>query len=171
MSDKPKATGKPRRSPKPRVKKAPGELNARQQRFVAEYLANGGHAGKAALAAGYSAAEAAKHGSRLARTPKVRAAIDAGATRSLERLHVKADDVLAELAKVAFADDVSPVKVRALELLGKHHQLFVERVDLRVDALSPAERAARAAALLATARERLLSSGDSVDDGDDGGSA
>jgi phage terminase small subunit len=152
---------------KPRVKKKRDELNPRQQRFVAELLANGGHSGKAALAAGYSAAEAPKHGSRLARTPKIRAAIEAGTAKSLQRLSIKADDVLAELAKVAFAEEMSPVKVRALELLGKHHQLFVERVDMRVDAMRPEERAARAAALLATAQGRLLASGATLAEDDE----
>lgn len=103
------------------------------------------------------------------REPDVASAIEAGRAKVLGKLEVKAETVLGELAKVAFEADVSPVKVRALELLGKHLQLFVERVDLKVDALSPEERAARAAALLATARERLLASGQADDEGEESG--
>jgi phage terminase small subunit len=113
----------------------------------------------AAVAAGYSAKSADSHASRMLRIPAIAEAVQKSQAKVLERLSVKAEDVVSELAKVAFAEEVSPVKVRALELLGKHLQLFVERVDLRVDAMSPEERAARAAALLATARVRLLAGG------------
>lgn len=145
-------------------------MTERRRRFVAEYLANGGHAANAAKAAGYSERSSIGQAARLIREPAVVAAINAGRAKVLGKLEVKAETVLGELAKVAFDADVSPVKVRALELLGKHLQLFVERVDLKVDALSPEERAARAAALLATARERLLASGGSDDQGEEGGS-
>lgn len=134
-------------------------MTEQRRRFVAEYLARGGNATAAAVAAGYSEGSAAMQASRLIREPAVAAAIAAGRAKVLGRLEVKAETVLSELAKVAFEEEASPVKVRALELLGKHLQLFVERVDLKVDALSPEERAARAAALLATARERLLAAG------------
>jgi len=104
----------------------------------------------------------------MLRIPAIAEAVQKSQAKVLERLSVKAEDVVSELAKVAFAEEVSPVKVRALELLGKHLQLFVERVDLRVDAMTPEERAARAAALLATARVRLLASGgDGGEGGDD----
>lgn len=135
-------------------------LTERRRLFVAEYLANNGHATKAAIAAGYSERSAPVQAARIIREPAVAAAIEAGRAKVLSKLEVKAESVIAELAKVAFDEEVSPVKVRALELLGKHLQLFVERVDLKVDAMTPEERAARAAALIATARGRLLSAGD-----------
>ena len=37
--------------------------------------------------------------------------------------------VLAELAKIAQSAKISSARVRALELLGKYHGLFVERVQ------------------------------------------
>lgn len=94
------------------------------------------------------------------RTPAVAEAIASGRAKVLKKFEVKAEQVIEELAKVAFDQEVSPIKVRALELLGKHLQLFVERVDMRVDAMRPEERAARATALLTVARERLLGGGD-----------
>lgn len=156
------AAGKPTASKKPkpdRPKRPRADLTAREKRFVAEYVASN-NATAAARAAGYAESCAMQYGTRLTKKANVAAAIEAARSRTLQRLQVKADDVLAELAKVAFDAELSAFKVRALELLGKHHQLFVERVDLRVDAMKPEERAARAAALLATARDRLLGSGD-----------
>lgn len=94
------------------------------------------------------------------RTPAVAEAISAGRAKVLKKFELKAEQVIEELAKVAFDPETSPIKVRALELLGKHLQLFVERVDMRVDAMRPEERAARATALLTVARERLLGGGD-----------
>lgn len=142
----------------------PGGLSEQRHRFVAE-LTSGKTATDAAIAAGYSAKNAATIAGRLIREPEVAEAIEKRRAKVLGKLEVTAEKVLGELATVAFAEDVSPVKVRALELLGKHLQLFVERVDLKVDAMTPEERAARAAALLATARQRLLGSGGG-DDGD-----
>lgn len=144
----------------------PGKLSELQHRFVAELTA--GKTGReAAIAAGYSEKAAPAIASRLLRDPAVAEAVAEKRAKVLGKLEVKAERVLEELATVAFAEEVSPVKVRALELLGKHLQLFVERVEMKVDALSPEERAARAAALLATARSRLLGSGGGGDDGDE----
>lgn len=139
-------------------------MSEQRHRFVAEYLASG-NGTKAALAAGFSQKSAAAQGSKLLREPVIVEAIAAGRAKVLGRLEVKAETVLAELAKVAFDDEVSAIKVRALELLGKHLQLFVEKIDLKVDAMTPEERAARAAALIATARARLIGSGGGGDDG------
>ena len=150
------SAGEKRKPGRPKGKR--DGLTEREKRFVAEYVASGNATG-AARAAGYAESCAMQYGARLTKKPDVAAAIEAARSRTLQRLQVKADDVLAELAKVAFDAELSAFKVRALELLGKHHQLFVERVEMRVDAMRPEERAARAAALLATARERLLGDG------------
>lgn len=141
-------------------------MSQQRHRFVAEYLACGSGT-KAAVSAGFSEKSAAQTASRLLREPAVVEAIAAGRAKVLGKLEVKAENVLAELAKVAFDEEVSPIKVRALELLGKHLQLFVEKIDLKVDAMTPEERAARAAALIATARSRLLGSGGGGDDGNE----
>lgn len=139
-------------------------MSEQRHRFVVEYLASG-NGTKAAIAAGFSEKSAAFQGSRLLREPAIVEAIAAGRAKVLAKIEVKAENVLAELAKVAFDDEVSAIKVRALELLGKHLQLFVEKIDLKVDAMTPEERAARAAALIATARSRLIGSGNGGDDG------
>lgn len=154
---RPSPRGETGRAYRPKKLHEPG-LSERRERFVAEYLASG-KATQAAIAAGYAEANAPFQASRLLREPAVAAAIEARRAKVLGKLEVKAETVLGELAKVAFDPETSAMKVRALELLGKHLQLFVEKVDLRVDAMTPEERAARAAALLATARSRLLGGG------------
>jgi len=136
--------------------------------FVTHYLAGGCQNGfAAAVAAGYKEKAAYQAQKRLLRRPRVMAEIAARQATIVKKLEIKAEDVLAELAKVAFDPEVSAIKVRALELLGKHHQLWVERVDMRVDAMRPEERAARAAALLAVAKDRLLSVSTTPAEGDE----
>lgn len=163
----PKASASPPR-PKPRqeARLAAGELTPKQQRWVAEYLVDL-DATKAALRAGYKPASAKATGHRLSQLPEVQAKVRAAQARVTAQLEVTAKDVLAELAKVGMDPDVTPTKVRALELLGKHFQLFVERVDMNVSAMTPEDRAARAAALLEAAKRRMvLAAGGDTGDGD-----
>lgn len=155
--DTSKGTSKKKSPEKYHPSKRP--LTEAQHAFVAAIL-SGQTLQDAARTAGYSAKGAAHRASVLMRTPAVAEAIASGRAKVLKKFEVKAEQVIEELAKVAFDQEVSPIKVRALELLGKHLQLFVERVDMRVDAMRPEERAARATALLTVARERLLGGGD-----------
>lgn len=140
-------------------------LSEKQVRFINEYVSCG-DATKAATAAGYSETNAKRIGSQLLHHALVAAEVDKFHRRAAMKAQIKADDVIAELGKVAFDENFTPTKVRALELLGKHLQLFTERVELKVEAMSPEERAARAAALIATARNRLLSAGTGEPDED-----
>lgn len=146
-----------RRSP-PKNKTTPRRrqpiLTGQQLTFV-EALVSGRSPTESALAAGYSEKTAASRASLLMRIPHVAEAISNGRAKTFRKFELRAEQVIEELSKVGFHEEITPVKVRALELLGKHLQLFVDRVDMRVDALKPEERAARAAALLETARRRL----------------
>ena len=79
-------------------------MTPKQENFVAQYLANGLNATKAAIAAGYSKRTAQEQGSRLLSNVMVSAEI-AGRTRDrMERLEVTADLVVQEIAKMAFFD-------------------------------------------------------------------
>lgn len=84
----------------PRV--APGELNPRHRKFVAEYLVSG-NATQSALASGYKAASAASQGNALLQNPK----IIAGLAEARAKLEINSDitqgRVLAELALLAFS--------------------------------------------------------------------
>lgn len=80
------------------------ELTLRQRRFVDEYILNGGNGGKAAVKAGYSAAQADSQGARLLRSVKVCTAL-AEARKRLERRHELKKDALAEqLRRISFAN-------------------------------------------------------------------
>ena len=78
-------------------------LSLKQQRFVDEYLVDM-NATDAAIRAGYSEASAYSHGAFLTRRPNVAAAIEARLAERRARLEVTAARVIAELARIAFAD-------------------------------------------------------------------
>ncbi len=122
-------------------------LNARQERFAAEYLVDL-NATQAAIRAGYSAKTACEQGYALLRNPQVAAAIAAGRQRQAVRVEITQDEVLSILrtnaARAAQAEPVrdregnptgeytyqGSVVNRAAELLGKHLGMFTERVDV-----------------------------------------
>jgi phage terminase small subunit len=126
---------------------ADNELSTKRKAFIAAYLGDArGNATEAARIAGY--AKPKQEGSRLLSNADIAAQV----SQHVAEKFATADDVLKELADVAFADwrefvDVlaydregRPLKVKmdltnkvkALELLGKHHQLFADRIDLNV---------------------------------------
>ncbi|HXP75929.1 MAG TPA: terminase small subunit [Stellaceae bacterium] len=78
-------------------------LTPKQTRFVDEYLLDM-NASAAARRAGYRETSAAQNGHGLARRPNVAAAIEARLAERRARLHVTAERVIAELARIAFAD-------------------------------------------------------------------
>jgi phage terminase small subunit len=78
-------------------------LTPKQQRFVDEYLVDL-NATQAAIRAGYSRRAAYSIGEENLKKPEIaRAVAEAQAARA-ERVHIKADDVLRELARIAFSD-------------------------------------------------------------------
>ena len=109
----------------------------RQARFVDEYLLDL-NATQAAIRAGYSAKTAQEQGSRLLSNVIVQDAVaEAMAARS-ERTQVTAGRVVQELAKIAFADmaDYRTLQIKdhdkidALNSLGKHLGMFIERKEV-----------------------------------------
>jgi phage terminase small subunit len=79
------------------------ELNDKQRRFVAEYLLDL-NATQAAVRAGYSAKTAEQQGFRLLRNARVAAALAAKQIKIADKLDVTAERVVAELAKIGFAN-------------------------------------------------------------------
>jgi phage terminase small subunit len=75
----------------------------RLELFVAEYLTDL-NATRAAIAVGYSSKTAGQQGSRLLKNVKVVAEIAAKTKARTSRLEIRADNVLQELAKLAFFD-------------------------------------------------------------------
>ena len=120
-------------------------LKDKQEAFILAYIGQARfNASEAARVAGFGSPGQA--GYELLKKPQIRARID----KYLEAEALNAKEVLAELADVAKApfrdfvevllrnEDGEPIKVRmdlsskvkSLELLGKHHKLFSESVEV-----------------------------------------
>ena len=103
-------------------------LNAKQQRFVDEYLIdlNGT---QAAIRAGYSPHTANEQGSRLLAHVGVRAAVQAGRQRLTESADITAAQVLERIWGMAEDAETPPaVRMKGYELAGKHLGMFVDRL-------------------------------------------
>jgi phage terminase small subunit len=78
-------------------------LNARQQRFVREYLIDL-NATKAAIRAGYSKKTAYSIGNENLNKPEIAAQITAAQQKRADKLEITADRVLEELGRIGFAN-------------------------------------------------------------------
>jgi phage terminase small subunit len=126
------------------------ELTIKQRLFVEAYIGPAqGNAREAARMAGYSGDDNAlsQRGFELVRIPKIAELIGVRVQEAVMR----ANEVLSELSAIAKADwqnfleirrdregDIISAtlklsdKIKSLELLGKYHKLFSDRVDLNV---------------------------------------
>ena len=108
------------------------ELTDRQARFCEEYLIDL-NATQAAIRAGYSEKTANEQGARLLANVSVQEKIAELKADRAKRTEMTQDSVIQELAAVARAEvkGVRAVdKLKALELLGKHLGMFVERYEV-----------------------------------------
>jgi phage terminase small subunit len=100
-----KAPAKKRKARKTKEKEDPAKkaLSERQKAFVREYIIdlNGT---QAAIRAGYSKKTARQQGSTLLSYPNIQAALSTAVQERAERTEVAADDVVRELAILAFSD-------------------------------------------------------------------
>ncbi len=85
------------------------DLTPKQSRFVAEYLIDL-NATQAAIRAGYAPGSATVEGSRLLANAKVAAAVAARQKKIAEKLSISVEKIVAELAKIGFADIRKAVK-------------------------------------------------------------
>ena len=107
-------------------------MTRRQELFVKEYLIDL-NATQAAIRAGYSKKTANRIGARLLSNVVIQQAIQEAMRKREQNTGITAERVLKEIATIAFAsvDDKLSYrdKIKALELLGKHQALFVDRVE------------------------------------------
>lgn len=98
------------------------ELTERQKRFVEEYLVDF-NARQAAKRAGFSEHTAGRQGTRLIATPHVKAEIEKRRQVLQKKTGITQEQVLKELAEIAFAKDLplkGSDKMKALEMLSRH---------------------------------------------------
>ena len=105
-------------------------MNPRQTRFVREYAADP-NGRRAAINAGYAEKTAEQQASRLLRNVKVQKALNVLQTKTADKLELTHQFVLEGLMGIA-ADSkaVQSARVRAFELLGKHLQMFTDRLEI-----------------------------------------
>jgi phage terminase small subunit len=103
-----------------------------RSRFVEEFILDL-NATKAAVRAGFSKKTARQQGSRLLSRVDVREAIEKAKKARAERIHLDQNFVIERLIAEATATGegtTHAARVRALELLGKHQSMFIDRSDV-----------------------------------------
>lgn len=115
-------------------------LNVRQQRFADAYLANGGNATEAAIAAGYSAKTAKQQGSRLLTNADLAAYIQERRDEETELARMDRDEFLAHLEELIRADlrdvaewDRDSVDLIASEELGDEAARSIQSLSVVVE--------------------------------------
>jgi phage terminase small subunit len=103
-------------------------MTLKQQKFVSEYLIDL-NATQAAIRSGYSKRSAYSTAGILLGKPHIAKAVEKGMKECAERAKVSTDKVLRELALLAFENKNLTVKVRALELIGKHFGMFTDKLE------------------------------------------
>jgi phage terminase small subunit len=84
-------------------RETPQDLTDQQRSFIAHYLITLS-AKKSAIAAGYNPKTAESQGCQLLKHPKVKKELRKIMARRAKRLDLKADNVLREIARIAFSD-------------------------------------------------------------------
>lgn len=108
-----------------------------QELFCQEYLIDC-NATRAAIRAGYSENSSKEIAYQLIQNVEVSERIRILMTERSKRVGVNQDFVLSELIALARVGEGS-VKVRALELLGKHMHMFNEKLDINITLAKKAE--------------------------------
>lgn len=106
-------------------------LTAKQQRFAEEYLIDL-NATQAAIRAGYSERTARSQGQRLLTYVDIAAVIEKGRADLTERTGFAAERTVNAIGRIAYDTEVHlGYRLKALELLGKHFGIFVQKSEVR----------------------------------------
>lgn len=130
-------------------------MTPKQEAFVREYLIDL-NATRAAIAAGYSEKTAEQQGYQLLQHPSVSLAVKEAMAARAQRTEITADFVLkgiCDLVTKCLEEQEYTVAMRGYELLGRHHGLFPNKVDVTVkDEVSAVLESARRRAVQHQAR-------------------
>lgn len=132
-------------------------LTPKQRLFADEYIANKGNATDAARKAGYKNSSARYIGQENLTKPNIQEYIKSRTEPVLEELKITGDDVIREIANIGFGrvqegyskkinlltDEVESEmkyehtadtenRLRALEILGRHLQLFTDKSEVQL---------------------------------------
>lgn len=119
-------------------------MSPKQQRFVAEYLADP-NATQAAIRAGYSERTARQIGQENLSKPDIRAAIEAGQAKLAQKLEISAERVVEEAWKIVIADPRELVELHVdccRYCYGKGHRYQRTAGEMERDRASHRERQA-----------------------------
>ena len=128
-----------------------GKLTKKQELFVCEYLVDL-NATQAAIRAGYSEKTSAEQGARLLRNVNVKNYIDEKLKEVESQKIMQVQEILERFTSIArgetseeyltSADEIITLKtkkkdeLKALELLGKYHSLFTDKIQLEDSSIS-----------------------------------
>ena len=114
-------------------------LTDKEQALVDNYLSNGFHMGLAAQAAGYNCKDSvqfSKQGSEVLAKRRVSAILDKKKQEIEQECRLSRLDLLEMTAKIAETGSNAD-KLRAIDLLGKYHNLFTDKQEINITANQP----------------------------------
>ena len=131
-------------------------LNPKQEAFCREYVVDW-NGTQAAIRAGYAPGSAEVQASRLLSDDKVKKFVADLAEQAIERNEISATWVIGQLWKVSLTAKSDGARVRALELLGKYHALFIDRqrIDSDLEQMWDEEIAQKGAKILGVSVEQV----------------
>lgn len=125
-----------RQKPGEAARSKPSGQDERRRRFVEQYVIHF-NAARAAREAGFSVRSASTLGERLLREPAIQEAVVRARSAQSKRAKMTADEVIEELSDVARMETRNGTKVRALEVMARHHGLLNDKLKLANDPESP----------------------------------